>query len=390
MRALVCRTLGDATRPPERGGALAVETLPSPHPDGLPPRGVRVRVHAAGLNFADLLMVAGQYQEKPSLPFIPGGEFAGIITEVGEDVLRSRVFRVGQAVAGVVTGGGAMADEAVIPDAFAGCLPVPDGMTLEQAAAFPVAYGTSHVALVHRANVGPGDRVPVLGAAGGVGLAAVQIAKARGAVVVAVATGAEKVAACRAAGADHCLDASALVPDQTRAGSNSNPNKKTKTNESIAPDPNARPYAGLKSAVGRALGDDRGVDVLFDPVGGDAFSEGFRAVRWGGHALVIGFACGKIPKLPLNLALVKNVTVHGVYWGAHATREPETLARSFRDLARMAAEGRLDVSVSHAFPLERAWEAFEALAKRKAVGKVVVTTGAGGGEGGGGGGRSRL
>ena len=390
MRALVCRALGDATRPPERGGALAVETLPSPHPDGLPPRGVRVRVHAAGLNFADLLMVAGQYQERPPLPFIPGGEFAGIITEIGEDVRRSRAFRVGQAVAGVVTGGGAMADEAVIPDAAAGCLPVPDGMTLEQAAAFPVAYGTSHVALVHRAGLGPGDRVLVLGAAGGVGLAAVQIAKARGAVVVAVATGAEKVAACRAAGADHCLDASALVPDQTRAGSNPNPNPNKRTNESIAQDPNARPYAGLKSAVARALGDHRGVDVLFDPVGGDAFSEGFRAVRWGGHALVIGFACGKIPKLPLNLALVKNVTVHGVYWGAHATRDPETLARSFRDLARMAAEGRLDVSVSHAFPLERAWEAFEALAKRKAVGKVVVTTGAGGGEGGGGGGRSRL
>ena len=384
MRALVCRTLGDATRPPERGGALAVVTLPSPHPDGLPPRGVRVRVHAAGLNFADLLMVAGQYQEKPPLPFIPGGEFAGIITEVGEDVLRSRVFRVGQAVAGVVTGGGAMADEAVIPDAFAGCLPVPDGMTLEQAAAFPVAYGTSHVALVHRANVGPGDRVLVLGAAGGVGLAAVQIAKARGAAVVAVATGAEKMAACRAAGADHCLDASALVSDDTRAGSN--------PDLGPTPTPNARPYAGLKSAVARAFGDDRGVDALFDPVGGDAFAEGFRAVRWGGHALVIGFVCGKIPKLPLNLALVKNVTVHGVYWGAHATREPETLARSFRDLARLASEGRLDVSVSHAFPLERAWEAFEALAKRKVVGKVVVTTGAGGreGEGGGGARRSRL
>ena len=121
------------------------------------------------------------------------------------------------------------------------------------------------------------------------------------------------------------------------------------------------------------------MDALFDPVGGDAFAEGFRAVRWGGHALVIGFACGKIPKLPLHLALVKNVTVHGVYWGAHATREPETLARSFRDLARLASEGRLDVSVSHAFPLERAWEAFEALAKRKVVGKVVVTTGAGDG-----------
>ena len=275
---------------------------------------MRVRVHAAGLNFADLLMVAGQYQEKPSLPFIPGGEFAGIITEVGEDVLRSRVFRVGQAVAGVVTGGGAMADEAVIPTRSPGCLPVPDGMTLEQAAAFPVAYGTSHVALVHRANVGPGDRVLVLGAAGGVGLAAVQIAKARGAAVVAVATGAEKMAACRAAGADHCLDASALVSDDTRAGSN--------PDLGPTPTPNARPYAGLKSAVARAFGDDRGVDALFDPVGDDAFAEGFRAVRWGGHALVIGFACGKIPKLPLNLALVKNVTVHGVYWGAHATRSP--------------------------------------------------------------------
>ena len=257
-------------------------------------------------------------------------------------------------------------------------------MTLEQAAAFPVAYGTSHVALVHRANVGPGDRVLVLGAAGGVGLAAVQIAKARGAAVVAVATGAGEDGACRAAGADHCLDASALVSDDTRAGSN--------PDLGPTPTPNARPYAGLKSAVARRFrrpgGRGRGVRSR----GGDAFAEGFRAVRWGGHALVIGFACGKIPKLPLNLALVKNVTVHGVYWGAHATREPEKLARSFRDLARLASEARLDVSVSHAFPLERAWEAFEALAKRKVVGKVVVTTGSGGtgGRGRGGARRSRL
>ena len=177
--ALWC-AVRSGTRPAPPSVVARSPWRPSPPPPRRStPRGVRVRVHAAGLNFADLLMVAGQYQEKPSLPFIPGGEFAGIITEVGEDVLRSRVFRVGQAVAGVVTGGGAMADEAVIPDAFAGCLPVPDGMTLEQAAAFPVAYGTSHVALVHRANVGPGDRVLVLGAAGGVGLAAVQIAKAR-------------------------------------------------------------------------------------------------------------------------------------------------------------------------------------------------------------------
>lgn len=189
MKALLCRQLGDPTIPSSDGGALALEEAPSPLSTTatmkLPAKGVRVKVHAAALNFADLLMVRGLYQEKPPLPFVPGGEFAGEVLDVGAEVPPG-LFTIGQRVAGMVVGGGALAEEVVVPDAVNGCFPVPPGVDLRQAAAFPVAYGTSHIALVHRARLRRGMKVLVLGAAGGVGMAAVQIAKALGATVGSV------------------------------------------------------------------------------------------------------------------------------------------------------------------------------------------------------------
>ena len=357
MKALVCRALGDPTRPASEGGALAWEDAPSSTSlsRSVPPGGLRVRVAAAALNFADLLMVRGLYQEKPALPFVPGGEFAGEVVEVGADVAASGAFSVGQKVAGCLVGGGAMAEEVVVPRASGMVFPVPPEMDPRQAAAFPVAYGTSHVALVHRARLRSGQSVLVLGAAGGVGLAAVQIAKAAGATVVAVARGAAKCAALRDAGADVVIDSDALDGEGSRRGT----------------------FEGLKEAVAGA-GFPTGVDVLYDPVGGDGFKQGLRCVAWGGQVLTIGFASGEIPKLPLNLPLVKNITVHGVYWGSHARHAPGVLERSMEDLLGMMTAGKLRVNVSHAYPMKEAHLAFGALAGRKVVGKVVLVAGGGG------------
>ena len=359
MRAVLCRALGDPTKPRDAGGALAVENVPSPR---CPRDGVKVKVEAAALNFADLLMVKGEYQEKPRLPFIPGGEFAGVVTECGANV-RSGV-KIGDRVAGVTMGGGAMAEETVAN--AASVFPVPDGVTLEQAAAFPVAFGTAHLALTRYARVTKGSTVLILGAAGGVGLAAVQIAKALGCVVVAAANGVRKMDALRDAGADHCIDASLLHSADgggIRAGRRDD-------------------YAGLKRAVARALnggGDGlksfKGVDVLLDPVGGDGFTQGLRCVRWGGKVMVLGFASGIVPKLPLNLPLVKNIAVHGVYWGAHAVKDPKSMRESLADALGMLADGRCVVKVSDTFGMDDAYAGFKTLAERRAVGKVVVAPG---------------
>ena len=372
MKALVCRKLGDPTKPSSAGGALSYEEWVPNNAKGndkLPPTGVRVRVAAAALNFADMLMVQGLYQEKPPLPFVPGGEFAGEIIEVG-DAVPPETFRVGQNVAGMIVGGGAMADEVVVAHAESGCFPVPPGVDLRQAAAFPVAYGTSHIALVHRAKLKKGQTVLVLGAAGGVGMAAVQIAKALGAKVVAVARGADKMYALKAAGADACIDSDTLHGGgaaEARSGGSGDGNRPSSSSSSAAAS-----FAGLKAAVTAALGHSRGVDVLYDPIGGAAFKQGLRCVAWGGQCLVIGFASGHIPKLPLNLPLVKNITVHGVYWGSHAKHAPAVLADSMRHLLVMLMKKRLHVNVSHAYSMEEAHLAFKALAERRAVGKVVV------------------
>jgi NADPH:quinone reductase-like Zn-dependent oxidoreductase len=383
MRALVCREWGDPTKSRAEGGVLGVEDVPPP--GRVPPRGIRVRIICASLNFADCLLVRNLYQEKPALPFTPGGEFCGAVLELGAELHKDGPFRVGQVVAGAVVGGGAMAEELVVPDASASAFVVPAGISPAAASSFPIAYGTAYMALAQRARVGPGTRVLVLGAGGGVGLAAVQIAKALGAVVVAVARGAAKVEACRAAGADACLDSDALHASsdtkhtKPRSGLETN-----ETNGNSTPAPRQlstqkkkkkkETFESLPSATRAAFGEKNLADVLFDPVGGAAFHRGLSSIRWGGQALVIGFASGAIPALPLNVALVKNITVHGVYWGAHAAKDPGAMARCAREVGGLLARGSLvpKVDVSATAPLARAHRAFAALEQRRVVGKAVV------------------
>jgi len=379
MRALVCREWGDPTKSRAEGGVLGVEDVPPP--GRVPPRGIRVRIICASLNFADCLLVRNLYQEKPALPFTPGGEFCGAVLELGAELQKGGPFRVGQVVAGAVVGGGAMAEELVVPDASASAFVVPAGISPAAASSFPIAYGTAYMALAQRARVGPGTRVLVLGAGGGVGLAAVQIAKALGAVVVAVARGAAKVEACRAAGADACLDSDAL-----HASSDTKHVVRHETNETNGtPAPRhastqlkrkkkKETFDSLPSATRAAFGEGNLADVLFDPVGGAAFHRGLSSIRWGGQALVIGFASGAIPALPLNVALVKNITVHGVYWGAHAAKDPGAMARCAREVGGLLARGSLvpKVDVSATAPLARAHRAFAALEQRRVVGKAVV------------------
>ena len=253
------------------------------------------------------------YQEKPALPFTPGGEFCGAVLELGAELQKGGPFRVGQVVAGAVVGGGAMAEELVVPDASASAFVVPAGISPAAASSFPIAYGTAYMALAQRARVGPGTRVLVLGAGGGVGLAAVQIAKALGAVVVAVARGAAKVEACRAAGADACLDSDALHASSDTKHTNVYQKKRKETFESLP--------SATRAAFGREIS-----PTCCSTPWATRFTAGLSSIRWGGQALVIGFASGSIPALPLNVALVKNITVHGVYWGAHAAKDPGAIA----------------------------------------------------------------
>lgn len=277
-----------------------------------------------------------------------------------------------------------MAEELVVPDASASAFVVPAGISPAAASSFPIAYGTAYMALAQRARVGPGTRVLVLGAGGGVGLAAVQIAKALGAVVVAVARGAAKVEACRAAGADACLDSDALHASsdtkhtKPRSGIETNETNGTPAprhaSTSLKRKKKKETFESLPSATRAAFGEGNLADVLFDPVGGAAFHRGLSSIRWGGQALVIGFASGAIPALPLNVALVKNITVHGVYWGAHAAKDPGAMARCAREVGGLLARGSLvpKVDVSATAPLARAHRAFAALEQRRVVGKAVV------------------
>lgn len=291
---------------------------------------VKVRVSACGLNFADLLTIKGQYQEKPPLPLIPGMEFAGTVTETGAGVTD---LPAGTRV-GVYSGGGGLAEYATVPAAR--CVPLPDAMSFEDAAAFQIAYGTSHVALHHRAQLQPGETVLVLGAAGGVGLTAVEISKLMGARVIACARGAEKLEIARKAGADEVIDSE---------------------------------HPDLRSAL-KEMG---GVDVIYDAVGDPLFTEALRATRIGARVLVIGFAAGKVPQIPANYLLVKNITVHGLYWGGYLKLDPKVLTDSMSELFDWYAQGKLRPHVSHSLPLEQADEGLELLRSRKSTGKVVIT-----------------
>lgn len=294
---------------------------------------VLLRIAACGLNFADLLMLKGEYQERPEPPFTLGMEVAGTIEALGPGVTG---LAPGDRVA-VFAGQGGLAEWGVFPAAR--CVPLPDAMPFDHAAAFMIAYGTSHLALGHRARLQPGETLLVTGAAGGVGLTAVEIGKAMGARVVAVARGADKLTVAQAAGADHLID-SETTPD-------------------------------LRKAL-KALG---GADVVYDAVGGDTFMAALRATNPEGRLIPIGFAGGGVPQIPANLLLVKNLTVIGLYWGGYMAFRPDVLRASLADLLAMYAAGRLRPHVSHALPLDRVEDALDILRSRKSTGKVVVTIG---------------
>ena len=325
MNAILCREWGG----PATLRQEAVERRP------LSPRDVRIKVRAAGVNFADTLMVAGKYQVKPAFPFTPGLEAAGEIVELGTAV---DGLQVGQRALAVLRFGGGYAEEIVL-DAAA-VVPIPDAMDFVTAAAFPVAYGTSHFALTHRGHLRPGETLLVLGAAGGVGLTAVEIGKAIGARVIAAAGGAEKLVVAKSRGADELIDY---------------------TTESI------------RDRV-RALTEGKGADVVFDPVGGDAFDQAVRAVNWEARMLVIGFAAGRIQSVPANLILVKNISVIGVVWGAQAERDPVLISRNLAELLRWWEAGRLKPMVAKVFPLAEAAAAMAALLSRRYAGKIVLET----------------
>lgn len=291
---------------------------------------IRLSIRACGLNFADLLMQKGTYQETPEAPFTLGMEVAGEINALGAGVT---TFAAGDRVA-VFGGQGGLAEQGVFDARRA--VRIPDAMSFESAAAFLIAYGTSHVALDHRARMQPGETLVVLGAAGGVGLTAVEIGKLMGATVVAIARGSDKLEIARAAGADHLIDA--------------------ETND-------------LRGAI-KDLG---GADVVYDPVGGDAFRAVFRACNPEARILPIGFASGDVPQIPANHLLVKNLSVLGVYWGGYMKFRPEVVTDSLTTLMGWYAEGKLKPHVNHTLPLSRAAEGLELLRSRQSTGKVVIT-----------------
>lgn len=293
------------------------------------PGGVLVRLRAASLNFADLLMTKGQYQERRDFPYVPGLEGSGEVIAAPE----GSGLRTGDRVA--VCAQGTLAEVMAVPAVF--CTPIPDSMSHEQAAGFQIAYGTSHLALAFRAGLQPGETLVVLGAAGGVGLTAVEVGRAMGARVIAIARGTDRLDIVRAAGAEHVID-SAECDD-------------------------------LKAAL-RALG---GADVVYDPVGDSAGEAAFAALRQGGRFLVIGFAGGKPPALPLNHALVKNIAIHGFYWGAYRSLDPLQMQASMVELFAMFAAGRLSPVAGHILPFEQVAEGYELLRSRKSVGKIVIT-----------------
>ncbi|UMA65753.1 NADPH:quinone oxidoreductase family protein [Roseivivax marinus] len=324
---------GNGTEPPVRAWRVSAAGTPPSISDvtlrAPGPGQIRVRIAACGLNFADLLMVKGTYQETPEPPFTLGLEVAGTVTATGPDVDH---LAVGDRVA-VYGGHGGLAEQGVF-DAIR-AVRLPDSMTAVEAAGFQIAYGTSHVALDHRARLQPGETLLVLGAAGGVGLTAVEIGKRMGATVIACARGADKLEAARAAGADHLVDA--------------------ETDD-------------IREAV-KALG---GADVVYDPVGGDQFTAALRACKPEARILAIGFASGEVPQIKANHLLVKNVSVLGLYWGGYLAFRPQVVTDSLATLIGWYADGKLHPHVSHVLPFERADEGLGLLRTRQATGKVVI------------------
>ncbi len=322
MRALLCKEYG----PPE---SLVLEDVAEPE---LGPGQLRIAIKACGINFPDLLIISGKYQLQPPMPFSPGAELAGEVIEVAADVAD---FAPGQRVAAVSLFGG-MAEQICV-DARA-VVPVPDGVDYVTAAAFLLTYGTAYHALRQRADLQANETLAVLGAAGGVGLAAVEIGKMMGATVIAAASSAEKLELASEYGADHLINYT---------------------------------DAGLKEGI-KEITAGRGADVVFDPVGGELFGQCLRAVAWRGRILVIGFTSGEIPVVPANLTLLKGSSVVGVFWGRFTEEEPETNARNTALLFGLLREGKLKPHVSETYPLEGATSALQAIAARRAKGKLVI------------------
>lgn len=301
--------------------------LPDPAPG---PGEIAMEIHACGLNFADLLMMRGKYQERPEPPLTLGMEPAGVITALGTGVTG---FEIGQRVMCFTTTGG-LAEAGVFPAER--CVPLPEGMPFEDAAAFQVAYGTSHLALDHKARMQPGENLLVTGAAGGVGLTAVEIGTLMGANVIACARGADKLEICRQAGAAHLIDSDTQ---------------------------------DLRDAV-KALG---GADVVYDAVGGDQFRAAMRAANPEARLLAVGFASGEVPQIPANHLLVKNITVMGYWWGGYLNFRPRVLTDSLRELLSWYNRGKLTPHIGATVPLAEAERAYDLLRARKSTGKVVVT-----------------
>ena len=325
MKAVLCKQFG----PPD---SLVVEEVASPKA-GMGE--VVIAVKAASLNFPDVLIIQNKYQFKPPLPFSPGSELAGVVKEVGEGV---KGFRPGDKVIAFTTYG-AFAEE--VRTEASRLIPLPQGMSFTEGAAFLLTYATTDHALRDRGALAAGETLLVLGAAGGVGLAAIEIGKVLGARVIACASSEDKLAVCRSHGADATINYSS---------------------------------EDLRERI-KALTDGKGVDVVYDPVGGPYTEPAFRSLAWRGRHLVVGFAAGEIPRLPLNLALLKGASLVGVFWGDFARRQPKEFAQSIRQLGQWYAEGRLKPHVSQTLPLEKAVDALKLMAARQVKGKLVLTVG---------------
>ena len=323
MKAMVCREL---TGP----AALRLEEVAEPHPA---PNQVRIRVRACGVNFADSLITRGQYQKQPQPPFSPGFELSGEVLELGAGVEK---IAVGDRLI-AMTGHGGYAEQVVVD--VNRCTPLPAAMSWEHGAAFPVVFGTSHIALWRRARLQAGETLVVHGASGGVGLTAVAIGKLLGATVIATASSPEKLQVAHAHGADYRIDTSA---------------------------------EDVRTRI-KELTDGRGADVIYDPVGGELFTASLRSIAFEGRILVIGFAGGVVPQIPANHLLVKNVDVIGVNWPAYAELHPQVMRESFQTLMHWYLDGAISPHVSATYPLEQAVEALHQVVARKTTGKVVIT-----------------
>ena len=324
MRAVLCKELGM----PE---SLVLEEVPGLIPG---PGQVLISVQACGVNFPDTLIIQGKYQFKPDLPFSPGGEISGVVKQVGSGV---DSLKIGDRVIAFSTWGG-FAEELVVDQTRT--VIISDKMDYERASAFVLTYGTSYHALKDRAHLREGETLLVLGASGGVGLAAIQLGKAMGATVIAAASNPEKLSACQENGADYVIN-----------------------------------YAqnDLRQSV-KEITKGRGVDVIYDPVGGSFSEKALRDMSWGGRFLVVGFAAGEIPKVPLNIPLLKGCSVVGVFWGEFTKREPDLNKQNNQELMDLFDQGKISPHIHRVYPLEKAGEALNELLQKRVIGKVVLST----------------